>query len=93
MKLRIILIVFALSVFCLACMSPSDETVRKEFLAKHPNVEIVGKELIFEQDYVETYLIKYKETSGGEIKTGDFSLRRSNLVWRACDDQTEVKCK
>ncbi len=93
MKLRKVLLIFALSIFCFACMSPSNVTIKKEFLAKHPNAEIVSTELIFEQDYVETYLIKYKEKFSDEIQMDDFSLRRNYGIWQSCDDRIEIKCK
>jgi len=74
-------------------MLPSDTTVKSEFLSKSPNAEIINIELIFEQDYVAVYLVKYKKKSGEEILTEDFALQRKNLVWQWCDDQTERKCK
>ncbi|CAN5784247.1 hypothetical protein BH20ACI4_BH20ACI4_24800 [soil metagenome] len=74
-------------------MLPSDSTVKSEFLSKNPNVEIVSTELIFEQDYVAVYLVKYKEKNNQAILTSDFALKRENLSWKWCDDQTERKCK
>lgn len=93
MRLRKILLVCALSIFCFTCMSPSDETIDKEFLAERPNAEILSKELIFEQDYVEVYLIKYREKHGEEILTTDFAMSQKNGVWSRCDDRANVKCK
>jgi len=93
MKLRKSLLICSLSLFCFACMLPSDSTVKSEFLSKNPNAEIINTELIFEQDYVAVYLIKYKEKSGEEVLTSDFALQRKNLIWQWCDDQTERKCK
>ena len=93
MKLHRILLVFTLSAFCFACMLPSDSIVKSEFLGRNPNTEIVSTELIFEQDKVAVYLIKYKEKNNQNILTSDFALKRENLGWSWCDDQTEKKCK
>ena len=87
-----LLLICILSVFSLAYL-PDDATVRKEFLAKNPNVEIVSSELIFEQDGVVTYSVKFKENSSDEIKMTDFALRQDDWKWLACDDRTEVRCE
>ena len=92
MRLHRILLIFALSVFCFACMLPSDSTVKSKFLGRNPNTEIVNTELIFEQDNVAVYLVKYKKNDQ-EILTSDFALKREKLSWNWCDDQTERKCK
>lgn len=92
MTLRKVLLIYILSIFCLACMIPSEATVKSEFLSKNPNAEIISTELIFEQDYIVVYLVEYKNKSTGEVLKDDFALRRKNLVWRWCDDQTERKC-
>lgn len=74
-------------------MIPSDSTVKSEFLSRYPQTEIVSTELIFEQDYKTVYLVKYKEKDNQEVLTSDFALKRENLSWKWCDDQTEIKCK
>lgn len=74
------------------CMSPSDETISREFVTKHPDAVIVSKELIFEQDDSRLYLIKYKQKSS-EILTDELAMRRKDGKWQSCDDRTEVKCK
>lgn len=61
-------------------MLPSDSKVKSEFLSKNPNAEIINAELIFEQDYVVVYLIKYKEKSGEEVLISAFALQCKNLV-------------
>ena len=93
MKIRRVLLICALAIFCFACMLPSDSAVKSEFLSKNPSTEIIKTELIFEQDYVAVYLVKYKEKSGEEVLTSDFALQRKNLVWQWCDDHSERKCK
>ena len=89
MKLKRILLIFALSIVCFAFMLPSDSAVRSEFLSKNPNTEIVSTELIFEQDCIAVYLVKYKEINNQQILTSDFALKRDNLSWKWCDDQTK----
>jgi len=92
-KLKQSFLIFVLSIFCFGCLSPSDSTVKSEFLRRYPQTEIVSTELIFEQDYKVVYLIKYKENNKKEILTSDFALKHENLMWKWCDDQTERKCK
>ena len=74
-------------------MLPSDSTVRTEFVSRNPKAKIINSELIFEQDYVAVYLVKYKNDLSHEVLTDDFALQRRNLVWSWCDDRTEQKCK
>jgi len=74
---------------------PNDETIKREFLEQHPNVEFVGAEKIFdwEPKKMATYLVKYKKPPSDEIIKDEFSIRQHwYFKWRWCDDQTERKC-
>lgn len=74
---------------------PNDETVKKEFLAKNPNSEVVNIELIFDHapKNVLTYLVKFKEPEKNEILMDDFAIKRHSIFqWHWCSDQTERKC-
>jgi hypothetical protein len=72
--------------------SPSDETIRKEFIAKHPDAVIVSIELIWEQDNGSVYIIKYTQKSS-EILTDELAMHQKDGKWQSCDDRTEVKCQ
>jgi hypothetical protein len=93
MRFSRILLICVLSIFCFSCLSPSEATVKSEFISKNPNAEIINTELIFEQDSAAVYLVKYKEKNSQEISTSDFALKRENLSWKWCDDRTERKCQ
>jgi hypothetical protein len=66
--------------------------MQSEFLSKHPGATLMGKELIFEQGNHVVYLVKYKQGPEGNVLTDDFAMKRENLVWNWCDDQTDRNC-
>jgi hypothetical protein len=80
--------------FCLvACGLPSDQDVKREFVAQSPNTEVTHIELIFEQDNNVVYLISFKEKSSQEIRKQVFAMRYIKGKWQSCDDRTDRKCK
>ena len=72
--------------------TPSEETVKREFLIRYPNATIRNLELIFEQDGSVVYLVTAREDKAREEGKYDFGLRRSNGSWAWCDDQTDNPC-
>ncbi|MBA3631417.1 MAG: hypothetical protein H0W58_01185 [Acidobacteria bacterium] len=75
---------------------PSDETIRREFLEQHPNVEFVSTEMIFdwEPKRMATYSVRYKEPPSNEILLDEFTIKQHwDFRWRWCNSQTERKCK
>ena len=79
--------------FCLACSTPSEGTVRREFADRYPKTKVTNVELIFEQDGVAVYLVTAEWKGISEEGQYDFALKRSYGSWSWCDDQTERKCK
>ncbi|MEP7211739.1 MAG: hypothetical protein ABI791_01600 [Acidobacteriota bacterium] len=72
--------------------TPSEETVKREFLIRYPNATIRNLELIFEQDGSVVYLVTAREDKAPEEGKYDFGLLRSNGSWAWCDDQTDHPC-
>ncbi len=92
----LVVLLFAFFLFWFLSALPSDETVKREFLQEHPNVEIEGVELIF--DYapknVLLYSVKFKDAQNDKVKMIDFRLQENRLFqWHWCDDKTERKCE
>jgi len=74
---------------------PSDEIIKREFLKRHPKVEVIETELIFdwEPKRVLSYLVTYKESNSEETQKEEFGIQQSwNFQWQWCSDQTERKC-
>ncbi len=72
--------------------TPSEETVKREFLIRYPNATIRNLELIFEQDGSVVYLVTAREDKAAEEGKYDFGLHRSIGSWASCDDQMENPC-
>ena len=72
--------------------TPSEETVKREFLIRYPNATIRNVELIFEQDGLAVYLVRAREARAAEEGNYDFGLRRSNGSWAWCEDETDNPC-
>jgi hypothetical protein len=96
LAIPILILVFAPLLLYWQFNYPSDEVIKREFLAERPNVEVVYIELIFdwEPKRILSYLIKYKEPQSDEIKMDEFAIQQEwNFQWRWCNDQTNRKCK
>lgn len=76
-----------------ACSTPSDSVVRREFLDRYPDAMITNVELIFEQNRNVVYLVTARENQTGLEGKYDFAMHYLNGKWAWCDDQTERKCK
>lgn len=72
--------------------TPSEETVKREFLFRYPNATIRNVELIFEQDESVLYLVTAREDKAPEEGKYDVGFLRSSGTWAWCDDQTDNPC-
>jgi hypothetical protein len=68
---------------CASHSHPSEDVIRREFILRNPNTEIIDTKLIFEEVAVSTYRVECKDNTSEQISVKQITLHQCiNWDWK-----------
>lgn len=82
--LLIVLIIVPSYAVCVNYAHPSEEIIKREFVLRNSDAEIIVIKLVSDEVAIATYQIEYRKIESSEIHTKNFTLQQCmNWDWKS----------